>query len=68
MTGKTVTRYLEEYRANKNFHLVQSGQYSMTQIAEIVGFSTPSRFASAFRRNFGHNPGEYNSLKRENYS
>lgn len=63
MTGKTITRYLEEYRANKSFPLVQSGQYSMTQIAEIVGFSNPSRFASAFRRNFGYNPGEYNSLK-----
>lgn len=58
MTGKTITRYLEEYRANKSFPLVQSGQYSMTQIAEIVGFSNPSRFASAFRRNFGYNPGK----------
>ena len=58
MTGKTITRYLEEYRANKSFPLVQSGQYSMTQIAEIVGFSNPSRFASAFRKNFGYNPGK----------
>ena len=58
MTGKTITRYLEEYRANKSLHLVQSGQYSMTQIAEIVGFSNPSRFASAFCRRFGCNPGK----------
>ena len=65
MTGKTITRYLEEYRANKSLHLVQSGQYSMTQIAEIVGFSNPSRFASAFRRSYGYNPGEYNSLKEK---
>lgn len=63
MTGKTITGYLEEYRVNKSFPLVQSGQYSMTQIAELAGFSNPSRFASAFRKRFGCNPGEYNSLK-----
>lgn len=50
MTGKTITGYLEEYRVNKSFSLVQSGQYSMTQITEMVGFSNPSRFASAFRK------------------
>lgn len=65
MTGKTVTGYLEEYRADKSLSLVQSGQYSMTQIADMVGFSNASRFASAFRKHFGCNPGEYNSLKRQ---
>lgn len=63
MTGKTITGYLEEYRVNKSFSLVQSGQYSMIQITEMVGFSNPSRFASAFRKRFGCNPGEYNSVK-----
>lgn len=63
MTGKTITGYLEEYRVNKSFSLVQSGRYSMTQITEMVGFSNPSRFASAFRKRFGCNPGEYNSVK-----
>lgn len=63
MTGKTITGYLEEYRVNKSFSLVQSGQYSMTQITEMVGFSNPSRFASVFRKRFGCNPGEYNSVK-----
>ena len=66
MTGKTITGYLEEYRANKSFSLVQSGQYSMTQIADMTGFSNASRFASAFRKMFGCNPGEYNSLKQQN--
>lgn len=63
MTGKTITGYLEEYRVNKSFSLVQSGQYSMIQITEMVGFSNPSRFASAFRNRFGCNPGECNSVK-----
>ena len=52
--GKQLTWYSVE---------MQSGQYSMTQITEMVGFSNPSRFASAFRKRFGCNPGEYNSVK-----
>ncbi len=66
MTGKTVTGYLEEYRVNKSLSLVQSNQYSMIQIADMTGFSSASRFAQAFRKHFGCNPGEYNSLKRQN--
>ena len=65
MTGKTITAYLEEYRAKKSFSLVQSGQYSMTQIAALTGFSNASRFAIGFRKYFGCNPGEYNSLKSQ---
>lgn len=61
MTGKTITGYLEKYRAEKSLSLVQSGQYSMVQIADMTGFSNPSRFAAAFRKQFGWNPGEYNS-------
>lgn len=66
MTGKTVTGYLEEYRVNQSLSLVQSSQYSIIQIADMTGFSNASRFAQAFRKQFGCNPGEYNSLKRQN--
>lgn len=64
MTGKTITAYLEEYRVNKSFPLVQSGQYSMVQIAEMTGFSNPSRFADAFRRRVGCNPGDYSRNRK----
>lgn len=66
MTGKTISGYLEEYRVNQSLSLVQSGKYSMLQIADMTGFSNASRFASAFRRQFGCNPGEYNLLKQQN--
>ena len=68
MTGKTITKYLEEYRVNQSFSLVQSGRYPMTQIADMVGFSNASRFAGAFRKRFGCNPGEYNSLNADKHS
>ena len=64
MTGKTITAYLEEYRINKSVPLVQSGQYSMVQIAEMTGFSNSSRFADAFRRRVGCNPGDYSRNRK----
>lgn len=59
MTGKTISAYLEEYRIHKSLSFVQSGQYSMIQIAEMTGFSNASRFAGAFRKQFGCSPREY---------
>ncbi len=64
MTGKTITHYLEEFRVRQSLPLVQSGQYSMAQIAELSGFSNASRFAQAFRTHIGCNPGDYNSLNQ----
>ena len=57
MTGKTITGYLEKYRAEKSLSLVQSGQYSMVQIADMTGFSNPSCFVAAFRKRFGNSLG-----------
>ena len=59
-------KYREKYRAVQSLPLVQSGQYSMARIAELASFSNASRFAAAFRRQFGRNPAEYNSLKKQN--
>lgn len=60
MTGKTITQYLCEYRVTQSLSFVQSRQYSITQIAEMTGFSNASRFAKAFQAYIGCNPSEYN--------
>ena len=61
MTGKTITQYLQEYRVTQSISLVQSRQYSITQIAEMTGFSNASRFARAFQEQIGCNPSVYSS-------
>lgn len=48
MTGKTITKYLEEYRVNQSFSLVQSGRYPMTQIADMVGLQQCQPFCRCF--------------------
>ena len=52
-------------RIKRAVQLIETGEYSMTQIAALTGFSNASRFAIGFRKYFGCNPGEYNSLKSQ---
>lgn len=59
MTGKSITEYLQEYRVTQSLPLIRSGRYSISQVAELCGFSNASRFASAFRKRMGINPGHY---------
>lgn len=59
MTGKTISRYISDYRVAQGIRLLQENRYSVTQIADLVGFSSASRFAQAFRNSVGCNPTEY---------
>lgn len=59
MTGKSITEYLREYRVTQSLPLIRSGRYSISQVAELCGFSNASRFAAVFRKRMGINPGHY---------
>lgn len=59
MTGKTITRYLEDYRIGQSLPLLLAGNLTVAQIAELTGFSSASRYARAFRERMGGNPKEY---------
>lgn len=54
-TGLTIHRYLSRLRLLVALEGLE-GTESMTRLAYEVGFSTPSHFATAFRREFGHPP------------
>ncbi|MDD6326475.1 MAG: AraC family transcriptional regulator [Lachnospiraceae bacterium] len=66
MTGRTFTCYLQEYRVSKSIPLIQSGQYSISEIAAMTGFSNASRFAQAFHAQIGCNPSEYRTHSQTN--
>lgn len=66
LTGRTFTCYLQEYRISKSIPLIQSGQYSISEIAAMTGFSNASRFAQAFHAQIGCNPSEYRTHSQTN--
>jgi AraC-like DNA-binding protein len=54
--GTTVFGYLRARRMEHARALLQSGEATVLEAAALVGYSNPSNFASAFRRQFGLNP------------
>lgn len=54
--GTTVFGYLRTRRMERAHALLQSGEATVLEATALVGYSNPSNFAAAFRRQFGLNP------------
>jgi len=54
--GTTVFGYLRACRMERARHLLATGEATVLEAAAMVGYSNPSNFAAAFRRQFGLNP------------
>ncbi len=54
--GTTIYGYLREYRLEKSFSLIESGEMNVTEAAITVGYSNISAFSTAFRKKYGVNP------------
>ena len=58
LMGCTPSEYLRSYRLKKSLLLLNQG-ISIREVAQAVGFSSQSYFASCFKAQFGHTPSEY---------
>ena len=63
--GCTVTEYVQARRMSQAEHLLIDTDFTMGQIAQMIGYSTSSRFAELFRKSTGILPIEYRRLARE---
>ncbi len=66
LTSLSPIAYLKKYRINKSVDLINSGNYSLTEISELTGFGSPSYFSTVFRQEQGVSPREYLSQLKEN--
>ncbi len=57
--GNTVFGFLRQYRMEIAKQLLQDGMKNVTEVSMEVGYSNPSQFAAAFKKQFGVNPGFY---------
>ncbi len=60
--GTTAFGYLQQQRMEKARQLLLESKMSVKQIARTVGYANQSRFAAAFRKQFGMNPKSYDLL------
>lgn len=58
-TGKTLHRYLLEYRIKIAVTFLKSGEYTVSEVAALVGFTEISHFTKCFKKINGKTPGSY---------
>ena len=62
--GCSVTKYIQGRRMSQAEHLLINTDFTMGQIAKMIGYTTSSRFAGLFKKSTGILPMEYRKLAR----
>ena len=62
--GCSVTQYIQGRRMSQAEHLLINTDFTMGQIAQMIGYTTSSRFAELFRKSTGILPIEYRKIAR----
>ena len=58
-TGITPKQFILQKRINNAETLLQNKQYSIKEIAQIIGYDNPLYFSRIFQRTIGISPSEY---------
>ena len=59
ITGESTIDFIRKIRFNEAAKLLKDGRYTVAEVSTMVGFNTPSYFATSFKKNFGCLPTEY---------
>ena len=60
--GCTITQYIQGQRMERVEQLLANTDLPVGQIAQIVGYQNPSRFAQLFRRSTGQSPAAFRAF------
>lgn len=59
ITGESATKFIRKIRFNRACQLLLERKYSIAEISSMVGFNSPSYFATSFKKHVGCLPTEY---------
>ena len=65
LTGESTNDFIRKIRFNRAAQLLKEGRYTVAEVSMMVGFNTPSYFASSFKKYFGCQPSEYGKKTME---
>lgn len=63
LTGESPATYIRQLRLNKSARLLKGRSFTISEIAFVVGFSSPSYFSQAFRDYYGMTPKEFMDME-----
>lgn len=58
LTGLSPIDFVKEYRLNKAYNLLQSGEYNVSEASFLSGYMDAGYFSKSFKERFGLNPSE----------
>lgn len=58
LTGMTAKEYIRKFRLRHCYHLLESGDYNVTEAAIMTGFNQMAHFREVFKKEFGILPSE----------
>ena len=59
LTGESTNEFIRRIRMNKALDLLKSGNYNVSEVSSMVGYSTPSYFAITFKKFYGSQPSDF---------
>lgn len=59
LTGESPSNFFKMYKLNRAAELLRDGHYTISEVADLTGFSTLSYFSTSFKKHFGVPPSEY---------
>ncbi|MDR0509806.1 MAG: response regulator [Rikenellaceae bacterium] len=59
ITGEAATQFIRKIRFNRACTLLAEGKLSVAEVSVVVGFGSPSYFATSFKKHVGCLPTEY---------
>ena len=58
LTDQSPTDFIKTIRLNHAVELLQTRNYSVTEVSELCGFASVGYFSTVFRKHFGKSPSE----------
>lgn len=72
IVGLSPVDFIREIRVKRSVQLIESGQYTFSQVAYMCGFNDPKYFTKCFKKRMGVTPSEYRDsrigTRRQNVS
>ena len=59
LINETPNSFFKKYKLNRAAELIRSGKYTMSEVADMTGFSSLSYFSVSFKKQFGVKPSDY---------
>jgi TolB-like protein/AraC-like DNA-binding protein len=57
-TGQSVSQFIREYRLHLGMALLKKGEFTAAEVADRIGFGSPTYFNKCFNEYYGFPPGE----------